>query len=145
MTTSISASFINLDVELESGEDLAPLAQHFGRRTFVLQCGATETEPPRFRLAMEALTDGQLECDPQRCTDHFLALVESLPPVLQALWSGCGSRVFDYGFEGGRDATPFAAVIDAARVSRVAALGVDLRITVYAYREPDADTACAET
>lgn len=33
--TSLSASFPNLDLELESGRDLAPLAEHFGNCAFV--------------------------------------------------------------------------------------------------------------
>lgn len=140
MASSAAASFINLDLELKSDEDLAPLARHCGRRVFVLHCGAVEQGmgPSAFRLAVEPVIGNQLSGDPIHCTDHFLELLEAMPLALRVVWNHCASRVFDYGFEGGSDEGRLEVLLDNARLRRIAALGIAVRITLYPYRPPSA-------
>lgn len=132
MTDPVDSSFINLDLELCSAEDLSPLAAHFGNRVFLLDCAETNGG---FVLVAEPLIEGNLCADPLQCTDHLLALVESLPPALRAGWERCSSRRFDYGFDGGFEGRPYAVVLDVARVGRIAAIGVEIGMTLYGYSE----------
>lgn len=138
MNGSAAASFINLDLELESDEDLAPLAAHFGNKVFVLHC---EEDAGRFRLALEAVIRGALSEDAAACTEHFLTLLDALPPPLQALWQRCDRRVFDYGFEGGTDGPPCLALLGSDQLRRIAGFAADLRITVYPFQPSTADAA----
>ena len=133
MSQSLSAvaSFLNLDVELESPADLAAIAEHLGRRVFVLFCGETDGG---FRLSVEPVVDGGLSRDPLACTAHMLAEIEALQLVHADLWQSCSSRVFDFGFDGGLEQDAIHTNIPADYLARMAKLGIQLRITVYPYR-----------
>ena len=130
MTGPIDSSFINLDLELLSSEDLTPLEVHFGRRIFLLHCAEGENG---FLLVAEPVIAGNLSTDPLLCTDYMLTLVESLPPGLRGLWDRCRVRRFSYGFEGGIEGKSFSAAIDAPRLGRIAAVGAEIEMVMYAY------------
>ena len=135
---SAAASFLNLDLELESSADLASIAESFGRRVFVLYCGEAGSG---FRLSVEPIIDGGLSGDPFACTEQFLSLIEGLQQVHGDLWRSCSSRVFDYGFDGGLEENPIHTNLPVDHLARMAKLGVELRITVYPYRasEPEGE------
>jgi len=128
---TVAASFLNLDLELESSSDLAPLVNSLGSKVFVLYCGPTEGG---FRLAVEPVIEGALNGDPAACTGHMLRVLEGLAPQSAALWQACSSRTFDFGFDGGLEATPLQVDIDADHLARMVRLGIAVRITVYPFR-----------
>ena len=88
---SVAASFLNLDLELESSTDLAAIAEGFAGRVYVLYSGAFEGG---FRLSIEPVIDGSLSGDPVACTEYLLLLVEGLSSEQKALWLSCKSRTF---------------------------------------------------
>lgn len=144
-TPSVAASFLNLDLELEASTDLTSIAESFDRRVFVLYCGEVGSG---FRLSVEPVIDGSLSRDPIACTEYFLRLLEGLQQAHGDLWRSCSSRTFDYGFDGGLEENPFHTNLHADHLSRMANLGIELRITVYPYRasEPeDESDASANT
>jgi hypothetical protein len=136
---SVPASFLNLDLELESSSDLGPLAEEFERRVFVLFCGPV---PAGFRLSVEPLIGSSLSTSPHACTEHFLRLLEGLSPEGVGILHRCTARVFGYGFDGGLEANPIHTDLDASHLARMAALGIGLRITTYPYRaaEPEEES-----
>ncbi|OOG44753.1 hypothetical protein B0B52_06505 [Polaromonas sp. A23] len=133
---SVPASFINLDLELESSSDLGVLEEELRRNAFVLHSGPVDAG---FKLSVEPLIGGALSTNPAACTDHFLSTLEALSPEGAALLQSCTSRVFDYGFDGGLEANPSHTDLNRTRLARMVALGIDLRITTYPYRaaEPE--------
>lgn len=132
MTPPSSASFLNLDLEIDATTDLAPLAQCLKGQVFVLFCGPTDSG---FRLALEPLTKGRLNSDPVTCTEQLLGILENLPPDLARAWHSHTSRVFDYGFDGGLESPPIHMTLPSATLARVVKLGLDVRVTVYPFRE----------
>ncbi len=66
----------------------------------------------------------------------MLDVLSKLPDNLRTLFQGCHTRIFDYGFDGGLQSPPLSIDIEATELSRIAALGISLRVTVYPYR-PD--------
>ena len=133
MTAPIDSSFINVDLELLSSEDLAPLRAHFGDGVLELQCGETDDG---FFLAVEPLVGRTLVPDALQCTDILLGLVDALPSDLRKIWDRCRSRRFDYGFEGGIEGRPLSVVLDTERLGRLAARGIEVAITLYPYSAP---------
>ena len=133
---SVPASFLNLDLELESSWDLEALAEELALGVFVLYRGP---ESERFKLSMEPLIGGSLNASPEACTEHFLNMLESLSSEGAAILKNCSSRVFDYGFDGGLEANPISTDLKSAHLARMVSLGIDLRITTYPYRaaEPE--------
>ena len=76
MNKPVDSGFINVDIELHSSEDLAPLRAHFGDRVFELHRG--KSDDGNF-LAVESLVARKLVSDALRCTDTLLDLVDALP------------------------------------------------------------------
>jgi hypothetical protein len=132
MAPPSSASFLNLDLEIDAPTDLAPLAECLKSQVFVLFCGPTDSG---FRLALEPLTRGRLNSDPVACTEQLLGILENLPPDLAQAWHSHTSRVFDYGFDGGLASPPIQMSLPFALLARVVKLGLDVRVTVYPFRE----------
>ena len=135
---SVPASFINLDLELESSGELVELEEEPGRGAYVLHSGPI---PGGYRLALEPLIDGTLNADPLACTEHFLSRIEALSPAALAVFSACASRVFDYGFDGGLEENPIRTDLSSGTLARVAALRIDIRITPYPYRAAEPEEA----
>lgn len=133
---SAPAFFLNLDLEMESSTDLSQLAVELGRRAIVLYRGPILNG---YRLSLEPDIDGRLDADPALCTEHFLGMLESLTAKCAEEFRGCRSRVFDYGFDGGLESNPIHTELTSRQLARIAALGVDVRITIYPYRagEPE--------
>lgn len=132
---SVPASFINLDLELESSGELVALEEELGRGAYVLYSGSI---PGGYRLALEPLIGGTVNTDPLTCTEHFLSCIEALSPAAQAVFIACRSRVFDYGFDGGLEANPIRTDLSSSTLARIAALEIDVRITTYPYRASEA-------
>lgn len=130
------ATFLNLDLEVDAKEDLSPLSEHLKGRVFVLYCDSTETG---FRLSLEPLIDGQLSSDPLACTENLVSLLEGPPEALASMWAASGSRVFDYGLDGGLEHPPMKMNLPPSMLARMASLGLDIRVTVYPFREGVAD------
>jgi hypothetical protein len=124
------AAFLNLDLELRSSEDLTPLATHLEKCAFLLFNGAVGDV---FQLTAEPLIGGDLNQNPQACTEEFLQTIGALPDGLMALFRGCSERVFDYGFESGMQPPPCMVNLPATQLSNMAQFGIALRVTVYPY------------
>jgi hypothetical protein len=125
------SEFLNLDLELRSKSDLAPLASHLDRCASLLHSGHFEGE---FMVTAEPFVGGHANQSPQSCTEEFLNTLDSLPRNLHFLFEGCHQRQFDYGFDGGFEARPCTFDLPASQLSRMSQLGIDLRVTVYPYR-----------
>jgi hypothetical protein len=123
----------NVDLELESASNLAPLAEYFADRAHVLFSGRVEDS---FHLALETLCVGCTEpllptLDADACIQDFIALISQLPPSLRALWDGCSSRVFDVGFDAGTAPMPFRQILTENTLTAVSSVRAAVRITIY--------------
>ncbi|MGJ4913860.1 hypothetical protein ACQR10_02020 [Bradyrhizobium sp. HKCCYLRH2060] len=122
--------FLNLDLALKSTFDFTPLIAHLDQSVYILHHAEHERE---FLLVLEINTTESP--DPTTCTEQFLTLIESLPQPARALWNGCTSRTFSYGFEGGREFPALETTISADLLLRIATLGAAIGITVYPFRK----------
>ena len=132
MAKSEPASFLNLDLEIESATSLSRLGDHLKRSSYVL---CVERTRKGYRLAAEPVIRGRLSTNARACTKHFLDLLENLPEDLAKLFRRTKVRVFDYGFDGGLESKPIAIDISNKQLARIAQLGIDVRVTVYPYRK----------
>jgi len=126
------ASFLNLDLELRSKSDLASLAKYFDQHASLLHSGEYAGE---FHVTVEANIGGHENIGPQDCTRELLRTLSDLPTPLRSLFDGCHLRVFDYGFDGGLESAPLSFDVPAVQLAQMAAMGLDIRVTVYPYRE----------
>jgi hypothetical protein len=126
-----AASFLNLDLELRSSDDLSPLAKHLGKYAFILHNGKVKST---HLLCAEPLINGGLSRSIRDCTNYFLQVLETLPTEYSHYFHHCKSRVFDYGFDGGLEAKPLSVNISSGHIARISQLGIKIRLTVYPYR-----------
>lgn len=120
--------FLNVNLEIESAADLAPLQAALGPDAVVLYCGPGGNG---FQLVLET-TPGQEGAGPIEATCAALCrIIEALPPEARAHWDGAYRRTFDIGLE----ATPGQVVarlgVATAMLGRMVALGGEIAVTVY--------------
>jgi hypothetical protein len=125
--------YLTTDLDLYSTEDLAALAAGLEVRGFAIvrpltrfgrewHCG--------FSLRRDAEYD---EPEPQIAA--MLAAIEALDSPLRSAWAGCSLRLFDVGYDCGREPFVFRQELSTETLARLAAVGATVRVTLYADRE----------
>jgi hypothetical protein len=119
--------YLNTDLDLTSGMDLAPL---------VSALEAAGVEP----LHCARHEDGQWYAicetarqfsEPESNVAAIIAAVESLPAEAQALWSDCTRRELNIGFDCGTKPWAFNEALSNDIIGKIAFVGASLRITLY--------------
>ncbi|MDH0144607.1 hypothetical protein [Aquipseudomonas alcaligenes] len=122
------ASYITLDVDLISSEDLSPLASYLEEGTFVL--GHQQAEG-LFYLSFEPSYLSESENTPENSARLILELLQSLPAELRILWESASSKVFNFGFDSGVSPPPYISHLSPETLGKIAALGAGMEITIY--------------
>ncbi len=89
-------------------------------------------------LVLNEISRGSVEAD----FKQLIKRVSAFTGAAQRSWRTAGQRVFDIGIQAGNETHPFEGVrLSAATLGAVAALGVQIQLTIYrhgAYDMPDA-------
>jgi len=126
--TEQSIRYLNLDVELESENDLTALVEHLGEEIFVL---CNEQLESIFYTSFEPKYFEEEKNNPENHTRHILGLLEKLPGSLREMWNECNSKIFDFGFDSGFAPGPFHADLSPESLQGISAIGANVRITIY--------------
>lgn len=119
--------YLNTDLDLISDEDLRPLAAALDPLgMFALHVGLDDDGMWRATFETEADED-----EPAQSIAKMLAAVEALPEPMRLAWSRCTQRTFDMGFEDWPDVRSRSLILPASLVTRMAALGASLAITLH--------------
>jgi hypothetical protein len=121
----VTISYVNTDLDLESGDDLGPIVEAFGEDVHALRHDRVEG------VARASFEVSRVTGDADETVRIFCALVERLSPKVRALWDGCRSRVVDIAFESGDTPRSYSNVLPADTIGRLAALGIGVTITIY--------------
>jgi hypothetical protein len=117
--------FLNVDLDIESTDDLAPLAHAFGARVFVL-------ERPEGRASFE-LSEPVSPTEPDALIHEFVRMVNALPPATRGVWDRASKRTLDIGIQSGHGPPNQATYRLTPEALRAAAdIGAEIAITVYA-------------
>jgi hypothetical protein len=117
--------YLNVDLEIESENELSGIVQEFGEDVAVLYCG----EVRGYQHASFEIPANRAGAD--ETINHFCALVEGLTKEAREIWEGCCSRVLDVGYQSGTSPRNFRSEIRASTIQRVAAIGASIVITIY--------------
>jgi hypothetical protein len=123
--------FINVDLDVESPEELSPLLEAMDPHTYLL-------ERPPGQASFEINEPSPK--DPEVVILEFIRIVKSLPPAARKVWDGASKRVFDIGLQSGRH--PFCVSYDIGieTLRKAADIGADIAITMYALDPADDDS-----
>ncbi len=122
--------FLNVDLDVEGPEPLGPLTQALLPIAFALHEEDSEHEGRETYELSDP--DPHTEADPNAIIRHFCDALADLPERARRLWQNATTRDFNVGFDSGL--TPHCSQwsIEADTVSKVAALGGRIVVTVYA-------------
>jgi len=129
--------YINLDLDIESADDLAPLAMFLDKNACLL---SHENIDGIDYITVEASL-GNEGITPNISVRKMLDLIESLPEELYKLFSNSKSRIFDFGFEGGYETEPLRSDLSADLLQLSSKHNISFRFTIYSYREEEAADA----
>ncbi|AIY64408.1 hypothetical protein [Pseudoalteromonas piratica] len=117
--------FLNVDLEIESKQDIAQLVSDLGKSAMVLHYDKDET---RQLARIEANID---VTSPDSAINHLCELIESCSRNALKQWLTCTKRTFDIGFQSGRNPKCFNQALHADTLLRISAIGAGIEITLY--------------
>jgi hypothetical protein len=130
----LSAFYVTTDLVVSSRFSLAPLAAALPDAH---QPIALSGRPMARLLVLNLISRGSVEADFR----SFIKRISTLKGLARRSWQIAGRRVFDIGIQAGNEIRPFEGVrLNAATLHAVAALGVEIQVTVYrpgAYDMPE--------
>lgn len=127
-----SASLLlNVDLEVESAGDLAPLIE-------ALEPAAYSLGRPPGHACFE-LNSAVSSGEPEPVILELVRLVGELPPAALSAWDSASRRVFDIGFQAA--SRPFQQThhLKPATLRAIADIGAEVAITIYAPTPADDD------
>jgi hypothetical protein len=130
MTASEQPSYITLDVEITSKEDLSPLEVHLKESTFILGLNKVDD---LFFLRFEPLCD--VEATPELSAKYIINLINALPSNLKSIWHNAQSKTFDFGFDSGNIGPQHRSILSPDTLKGISELGASVTITVYQYEQ----------
>ena len=117
--------YLNVDLILQSKEDLTPIVNHFGENIFVLHNGKKDES---YYAYIELSEDHH---EPNEAIDALCTLIEALGTNEKKIWDNALSRVFDVGYEGGKTPNRFSTDINPKVLERLAKYNTCLRVSIY--------------
>ena len=117
--------FANVDLDIASRADLAPLVAAFEPRAFCLHSSVSRrggVNTATFELSRQPR-------NPDAGIRAFVALISSLSPKARALWNGATKRDFNVGVEAAAQAQVFT--IRPETVALAGRVGGSISFTVY--------------
>ena len=119
-------SVLNVDLDIESVEDLQIIIAEFGKNVSVSYHDKNEIDN-NFAVLSVLHIDSEIN----EILSSFCALIENLSPTARCVWDNCLTRKFDAGFESGNSRNDFKSEINAETIKRVAKLGASIAVTIY--------------
>lgn len=119
--------FLNVDLVIDSYENLQPLVNELAGNVSVMFNGEWENNLNRLSLAIKY----SYEKTADEIVLEFCYLIEKFSSESNLIWNRCQKREFDVGFESGSSLTSYETEIQAETIQRVAKLGGSILITIY--------------
>jgi hypothetical protein len=122
------AEYINVDLELRSGQDLQPLVDALSKDLVSLYAGR---EGRSFLATFENGAGARGADSPDRSILRMVAAVQKLPPKARRLWKDARDRVFDVGVAKTAGTETFYLPLAAETVRAVSAVGARIALSLY--------------
>ena len=125
--------YLNTDLDLAARFDLTPLTAALDRNgVFTLHCAPDQNGTWTATFELEG---AGIDNDPETTICGLLDAIEKLEPNAREAWNACEKREFNLGYDCGDEPWAFTQGLSVRSISRIAALGMSLRITIYPVRE----------
>jgi len=125
-----TTTFLNVDLDISSRDDLAGLADAFRPRLIALHVGRLRR---RYWARFEPRAQPR---NPDIAIRRLVAAIEGLPARQRACWRRAARRDFNIGIQAAERPHDSAFAISAATLKAAAAVGARIVITVYGALSP---------
>lgn len=120
--------FLNVDLDIESSDDLASLLECFGDSVVVMNHDQGKVN--KLSLELAGVTG-----DPNHLVLEFAKLIEALPASAKSVWDNCTKKEIDVGFEceGEAKGTPVGITerLSLESITLLSMLKITLAMTIY--------------
>ncbi len=117
--------YLNVDLLINSKEDLTPIVDSFGEDVIALYNGEWGAHyRANFEIAGSHAASNE-------DISYFCSLVDGLEGEAKKLWDNALSKEFDIGFEPGSGPESYNTEIKPSIVKRVADIGASISLTIY--------------
>ena len=117
--------FLNIDLDIESIEDLSPIIQEWTGKLCLLRYD----EYNGIYYASFETGFGQIE----DIVCEYVSLIDGLSPQAKAIWDKAIRRDFDFGYESGTCPNNFRSHIKSDSVKELARVGGSIIVTIYPF------------
>lgn len=122
-----NVEFLNIDLDLESENDLSLLIQELGDSVVIMN---NESVDGVHRVSLEL---AGLVGNPEYILDQYFSVMRKLSIESRSLWDGCRKKEFDLGFESEYGASgSLQETISIKSINSLSSLGASVAITIYA-------------
>lgn len=123
----MEVKFLNVDLEIESSENLQLIIDDLGENVSVLYHG--ENGSGFNFVSFSVISSGEKDID--GIISSFCLFLENLLPEAKLIWNKSHSKKFDAGFQSGDFPRSYQTEIRADTIKRVANLGASIAVTIY--------------
>ena len=115
--------FLNIDLDIESKEDISPILKEFGNRVVIHRNEKCN------KLFCASISTGYTE--ENEIIQEYFSLVNELSTNARKIWDNCNKREFDFGFESGGSPNNFQSSLSASSIQSLARIDGSVVITIY--------------
>ena len=119
-------TFLNIDLEIESKENIAPLVKEFEKHWIVFHFSENE--------GFYSASFETAEMSTIKIINEYYRVISSLKGNLLDLWSNCLNKRFDIGFDSGESPSSFSYQLDKEVLKKITSVGGTINITIYPKR-----------
>ncbi|MCK5831207.1 MAG: hypothetical protein KAH20_12995 [Methylococcales bacterium] len=119
--------FLNIDLDIVSKNDLAPIIEEFGDQVCVLN---NEWSNGNYYASFET---GYTE--ENKIIETYVALVNDLSPDAGKLWNECILREFNFGYNCGETPHAFRSKVSSKSVKGLSEIGGSIVVTIYSIND----------
>jgi hypothetical protein len=121
--------FLNIDLDLESDEDISDLVTEIGTKLIVMR---DHTVSGVHHASFETTLPTENEI-----IAEYSSVILRLTETSKRLWERCSKRCFDFGYDCGDAPNDFRSIISAESVSKIKEMGAEMAITIYPIAHED--------
>jgi hypothetical protein len=125
-------TFLNVDLDVWAGYDLALLVEAFGSRVSDMFTGAADVGEGAYQTHLELAVGERDPWNPDSAIQTFVRLIEGLPPAAKRLWDEANLRVFDIGIQAGVTPRAFQFSLRPDTLAAASRLKANVALTIYA-------------
>ena len=115
--------FLNIDLDLESNEDLTSIIESFRSSATVMRDDHIEG---KYYASFEI---GFTE--ENKIIQEYILLIKALDSNARLIWDQCISRVFNFGYDSGEKPNNYISNLSKDSITLLAEVGGSIAITIY--------------